>query len=248
MHYLEYLRGVPHSASAQITDTPVSFNGGVWPSLSLPCLGFLRALLYNPLLPLHLRGPPPPPPYGQPTAERMLKHPWLQQCFREERRRETAVAATKPTVTCCIRQLVLLGLAFVLSLCPADFAVTRGACGVQSPSCLPPSVSRSCLRLCLFACFSSAACISKYGCLLPSSKFHPAGQPQRVFVFACTFSYRCDAFVHLRCCLCLFACFAFVVVLSPLRVPLVRVSVSLQYLCLYLEICSCICFVCAFAF
>ncbi|KAL8436645.1 hypothetical protein ACSSS7_001575 [Eimeria intestinalis] len=81
-----------------ISETPVSFRGGVWSSVSLRCVGFLRALLYNPILPLHLRGPPPPPPYTQPTADLMLKHPWIQECFREQRRRGLLRALSAPSM------------------------------------------------------------------------------------------------------------------------------------------------------
>ncbi|KAL8446341.1 hypothetical protein Emed_005078 [Eimeria media] len=81
-----------------ISETPVSFRGGVWSSVSLRCVGFLRALLYNPILPLHLRGPPPPPPYTQPTADLMLKHPWIQQCVREQRRRGLMRALSAPSM------------------------------------------------------------------------------------------------------------------------------------------------------
>ncbi|KAL8424414.1 hypothetical protein Efla_001016 [Eimeria flavescens] len=81
-----------------ISETPVSFRGGVWSSVSLQCVGFLRALLYNPILPLHLRGPPPPPPYTHPTADLMLKHPWIQQCVREQRRRGLMRALSAPSI------------------------------------------------------------------------------------------------------------------------------------------------------
>ncbi|KAL8271542.1 hypothetical protein Esti_004577 [Eimeria stiedai] len=81
-----------------ISETPVSFRGGVWSSVSLRCVGFLRALLYNPILPLHLRGPPPPPPYTRPTADLMLKHPWIQQCVREQRRRGLMRALSAPSM------------------------------------------------------------------------------------------------------------------------------------------------------
>ncbi|KAL8445518.1 hypothetical protein Emag_005093 [Eimeria magna] len=81
-----------------ISETPVSFRGGVWSSVSLRCVGFLRALLYNPILPLHLRGPPPPPPYTHPTADLMLKHPWIQQCVREQRRRGLMRALSAPSM------------------------------------------------------------------------------------------------------------------------------------------------------
>ncbi|XP_026193734.1 uncharacterized protein LOC34622719, partial [Cyclospora cayetanensis] len=81
-----------------VTECPVSFSGGAWPVLSLQCVGFLRALLYNPLLPLHLRGPPPPPPYEHPTADLMLKHPWIRQCGREERRKGLMRVLSAPSI------------------------------------------------------------------------------------------------------------------------------------------------------